>query len=308
MRIVVTGGSGRIGRVVVEHLAGRGHDVLNLDVVPPPRGASGKYLHTELAHRDVVEPRMADFGAEAVCHLGELANANRDLEERVYHRNAAADLGIKRIAYASSVQVYGQFGVGGWMGDEFGPLAPMSLPMDESEPPRPWNGYGAQKAGAELFLGSLCRRRGLSGAALRLPSVVATEDVRWWGRWGRGKQNKRHKLWELGAWLHTDDAATAFERAVTWPGEVAPWAQPGDAYAYEAFHLAAADVRPSGRDDVPVRDRMAEEFPHFPPLPVGWPTSACPLSTEKFRNATGWTPTVTADDLRAEMANVFGTD
>ena len=35
-RVVVTGGSGKLGRAVVAHLAEQGWDVVNLDRVPPP--------------------------------------------------------------------------------------------------------------------------------------------------------------------------------------------------------------------------------------------------------------------------------
>ena len=40
-RVVVTGGSGKLGRAVVTDLAAHGYDVVNLDRVAPPQGAAG---------------------------------------------------------------------------------------------------------------------------------------------------------------------------------------------------------------------------------------------------------------------------
>ena len=38
MRVLVTGAAGSIGRVVTTGLAAAGHDVVGLDLVPPPDG------------------------------------------------------------------------------------------------------------------------------------------------------------------------------------------------------------------------------------------------------------------------------
>jgi nucleoside-diphosphate-sugar epimerase len=43
MRVVVTGGSGKVGRAVVRELLARGHEVLNVDRTPPdPTGAAAR--------------------------------------------------------------------------------------------------------------------------------------------------------------------------------------------------------------------------------------------------------------------------
>ena len=38
MRIIVTGGSGKLGRAAVADLRAAGHDVWNLDIAPPQGG------------------------------------------------------------------------------------------------------------------------------------------------------------------------------------------------------------------------------------------------------------------------------
>jgi nucleoside-diphosphate-sugar epimerase len=313
MRIVVTGGSGIIGRHVVQHLAGQGHDLLNLDLARPPKDAPGEFQHTELARRDVLEPRLDAFGPEACVHLAELRHAGADLEERVYARNAEAtgtllrtlaDLGVARIAYASSCQVYGCFGPQP-KDAPASTVAPLKLPLDESEPPRPTNAYGAQKVGAELFLGAMCRRKGLHGVALRLPATHEREHLLRRGRWkqylaerhpealqGQGGFGKWIKTNELAAWLDVEDAAKAFEASVAWDG-TPPWASESNTAhsggTFAAFNVADDKVAWTPEDETtPVAELLREEIPHFPPLPTDWPARKCPLSSEAFRRATGW--------------------
>ena len=295
MRIVVTGGSGNIGSHVVRALAAAGHEVLNLDLRRPrDPDLPGRYVHTDLARRDVLEPRLADFAPDGVCHLGEIANVYQDLEERVYGRNATstgtlfqacADLGVSRIAYASSGQVYGVFG----SNDEHPSAPPLRLPLDESEPARPNNAYGAQKAGAELYLASLAHRYGLTTAALRIPGCRDYRKSRWIGRLMRHENADR--LYELGAWLDASDAGDAFARCVTWTGEP-PWS------GHESFNVAA-DTTMHRPDAPPVRAALAEHRPTYPPLPEDWPDHAAPYSSEKFKQATGWSPAVGVEDLWA---------
>src|ERR1035441_4172425 len=50
-KIAVTGGSGKAGRVVVHDLAEHGHDVLHIDLIPPPASDSlPAPAHSTAAH------------------------------------------------------------------------------------------------------------------------------------------------------------------------------------------------------------------------------------------------------------------
>ncbi|WP_218974876.1 NAD-dependent epimerase/dehydratase family protein, partial [Streptomyces sp. NP160] len=61
MHIAVTGGSGKLGRVVVADLVAHGHTVVNLDQAPPPGGPTAlpegaRFLRTDLTdHGQVLE-------------------------------------------------------------------------------------------------------------------------------------------------------------------------------------------------------------------------------------------------------------
>ena len=69
MRILVTGGSGRIGRYVVKELAVTGHDVTSVDILSPEE-RSPRFLRIDLTDAGEVYQALATVGAEAVVHLG----------------------------------------------------------------------------------------------------------------------------------------------------------------------------------------------------------------------------------------------
>ena len=304
MKIVVTGGSGNIGRAVVRHFAEGGHSVLNLDRRRPrDAGAPGEFAYCDLSRRDVLELHLARFAPEAVCHLAEIPDAIRVPEADAYAGNAAgtgtlfqtaAEMGVKRVAYASTVQVYAQFG----RLDGSPPPAPAALPMTEAEPPRPNNGYGAQKVGAEAYLAALAGRFEMTAAALRIPGCRDFLGSDWLayafrdgGRRSRGGSDG--VLHELGAWLDSRDCATAFAACVAWEeGEEGepPWQR------FEAFNVAA-DTPWRTPDSPPTRDRLAATFPGGPPLPADFPEHGAPYDSSKLRRLTAWRPAVSIDDL-----------
>ncbi|GAF99971.1 unnamed protein product, partial [marine sediment metagenome] len=69
MNVLVTGGSGHIGRYVVRELAGAGHTVTNVDLKPAP-GAPGRFLRADLTDAGQVYQALASSHAEASVHLG----------------------------------------------------------------------------------------------------------------------------------------------------------------------------------------------------------------------------------------------
>ena len=117
-KVVVTGGSGRSGRVTIRYLLECGYEVLNLDVMPPP-GPLTPFFQVDLA--DYTTTFTAMHGYDAVAHLGSDPRPDDDLftgAERFRNNtlgtykvfNAAVRLGMDRVVWASSETILVQVG------------------------------------------------------------------------------------------------------------------------------------------------------------------------------------------------------
>jgi nucleoside-diphosphate-sugar epimerase len=177
MNVLVTGGSGRIGRYVVADLVAAGHTVTNADLAPLP-ASPGAFLRIDLTDPGDVYQALAYSKSEAVIHLGAWANAGIVPDARTYGDNvrgaynvfqACADLKIQRIVYASSAQVYG-----------FAQAAPLYAPVDEDHPLRPCNSYALAKVASEGAADYFIKQFGLNILSfrfmgVRMPSEIARE-------------------------------------------------------------------------------------------------------------------------------------
>lgn len=181
MNVLVTGGSGRIGRYVVRDLVAAGHTVTNADLAPlsaMPGGLVSGFLRVDLTDPGDVYQALAYSKSDAVVHLGAWANAGIVPDTRTYGDNvrgaynvfqACADLGIQRIVYASSAQVYG-----------FAQAAPLYAPVDEDHPLRPCNSYALAKCAAEQAADYFVKQFGQNILSfrfmgVRMPSEIASE-------------------------------------------------------------------------------------------------------------------------------------
>lgn len=197
-----------IGHHVVAQLVGDGHDVVSAD----------------RAHRrfDGAETRVVDFrrredlyalleGADAVVHLANHPNSfstdpqtllSENLAINVNVCQAAADLGVGRIVFASSIQTVS--GVPP-VPPEGAPVVLPWLPADGDTPARPGNIYGLSKMLTEQMLAHYSRLHGLSAVAIRFPWVCGNpRHLRHFAGW---ETLDRHRVNELGAWLWVEDAA-----------------------------------------------------------------------------------------------------
>lgn len=180
MRVMVTGGLGRLGQSVLAELAGGGHDVLCVDLHPDHSGAGGvPVIPADLTDTGECYAVMARFRPDAVVHLAAVPAAFVRSETETYRTNAmlafnvcqvAADLGVGTVAVASSPTLMGYGNPAGWR--------PAYLPLDEDHPVAPWNAYALSKSVAEEVVRSFAVRDAGRFFAFRPCFVVAPEEWR----------------------------------------------------------------------------------------------------------------------------------
>jgi len=114
VRIAVTGGSGLIGRAVVELAIAQGHQVVSIDRVAPSTSDAVDVIEAELI--DYPSFEKAIEGCDALIHMAAIPSP-RGFPDHVVHNNnvvssynalsAAARLGINRVCQASSINAIG---------------------------------------------------------------------------------------------------------------------------------------------------------------------------------------------------------
>jgi nucleoside-diphosphate-sugar epimerase len=175
MRVVVTGGAGRIGTWLVRELAPR-HELVVFDRVAPtdlPAGVTYKLGDCDDlgAVYDVLR------GADAVVHLAAIPSNQFHPYPTVFRTNvvgtynvgeAAGRLGLRTVVAASSINALGMT-----MAER--PMAPLRVPIDENHPRRPQDAYSLSKLVDEETMLALHRRTGLRTISIRPPLVVLPE-------------------------------------------------------------------------------------------------------------------------------------
>lgn len=272
MKIVVTGGSGKLGRTVVKYLVAEGHEVLNLD-------RDGARSH------DLVVVDLKDYGQvvdavlgvddrhtgfDAIVHLGAIPAPGLVPDVATFHNNilstynvfqAARRAGIKKLVYASSETV---------LGLPFD-IDPPYMPVDEEYPARPESTYSLVKHLEEQMAIQLTRwDPELSITALRFSNVKDPED---YAAFPAFDADATLRKWNLWGYIDGRDGAQAVLRALE-------NAQPG----FEAFIIAAADTVMSR----PNAELAAEVFPGVELREVGENDTL--LSIDKARRLLGYAP------------------
>lgn len=170
-KIVVTGGSGRLGQFVIRDLLANGYQVLSLDRVPPREKLCPSWLVDLRQAGDLFE---ALKGAYGIVHLGAYQAPNLASDAETISNNvsatynvlrAAADSKVTRVVIASSTAAFGFiYAKNLW--------APEYLPLDESHPSKPQDSYGLSKVLGEQIADSMVSvYKEMTVSSLRFPGV-----------------------------------------------------------------------------------------------------------------------------------------
>ncbi|MBK8022908.1 MAG: NAD(P)-dependent oxidoreductase [Chloroflexi bacterium] len=175
MRVLITGGTGLIGKTTCEHLLAKGWQVRSLDIATRQEPAAVEHLVGDILHFDTLVEAMN--GCDAVVHLAAirapvLARASSVFEVNVAGTfnvfEAAARAGIRRVVQASSINAFGFY---------YGTVDRIIryLPVDEEHPIFTTDPYSFSKQVDEQIGDYFWRRDGISSVAMRFPAVLAPD-------------------------------------------------------------------------------------------------------------------------------------
>lgn len=165
-RVVITGGSGFVGRGAVSSFTGRGIPVTVVDHHAHPDPAV-RTVVGDLADQGVIAEALGGGDVAGVVHLAAITSVLRSVEQPAdtYRANVAMtqDLlegcrqaGVERFIMASTNAVVGDVG---------------HATVDETVPLRPLTPYGATKAACEMLLSGYAGAYGMSTCALRFTNI-----------------------------------------------------------------------------------------------------------------------------------------
>lgn len=279
MRILVTGGSGRLGTRVVRELVDHGHEVVSVDRIGPstplPAGASFRFVDLS----NVGEIAGAMHGCDAVAHLGAIPSPYSHADEVVFGNNTSATFAVLQAAHLLEISTAAIASSGSAYGTAWSPeqTYPLYAPVDEAHPMLNHDAYGLSKEVDERTAEMFARRDGMSVACLRFHWVAYLEEQV--GRPEFYRDEEHFREGGRGFWGYVDirDAARAVRLAI-------------EVGAREPFGFQAFNV--SGRDtliDEPTVDAIRRLSPGIE-IRAEFQGVASAFDTSKAKRILGWEP------------------
>lgn len=210
MKIVVTGGSGRLGQHVIRELQNHGHEVLSLDRVVPQTKLCPSWIADLTRAGDIYQ---AVRGADGMIHLAGYQAPDLAPDSETFGNNvtatynvlhAAAALRVRKVVIASSTAAFGfLYARRPWL--------PEYLPLDEKHPCKPQDPYGLSKLVGEKIAGSFAEVDEISICSLRFPGINFDPSYQGFAeRW----QDPSIKLGRFWSYIDARDAACACRLAL----------------------------------------------------------------------------------------------
>jgi nucleoside-diphosphate-sugar epimerase len=250
-KVLVTGGSGKLGRAVLRDLVTNGYEVLNVDQLPARESVCPTVKIDLTDYGQVLEAMLGGIDehrgpVDAVVHLAAIPAPGQFANSRTFRNNvpssynifeAARQAGIKNVVFASSETV---------LGLPFDTPPPYA-PVDEEYFPRPETAYSLGKLLDETMAAQFCRwDPELKMVGLRFSNVMDVEDYKGFPEFDN---DARKRKWNLWGYIDARDGAQAVRRGIE-----------AEFKGFEAFIIANADTVMSRSN----ASLMAEVFPNVP--------------------------------------------
>ncbi|WP_254863475.1 NAD-dependent epimerase/dehydratase family protein [Halovivax gelatinilyticus] len=274
--LLVTGALGGIGRWTIDDLAGS-YEIVGVDLSEPTHNPyeTVEYLAADLTEQGPAWEITAHVDPDVVVHLAAVPGAGHRGETETFLTNvsstynvltAAGEVGAD-VVWTSSEATYGVT-----FGDEARPLA--HLPIDETHPQRPLDGYGLSKVVGETIAERTSRRYGTAVTSVQpswvqIPGAYQTRAVR--ETFDLDDPAPSGSLW---SYVDVRDVATLIRRVIE-----------TDRTGHERFLATASD----NYVDVPTADAIDAAWGRLPEeCSLTGDESA--FSTTAARSELGWAP------------------
>lgn len=296
MKVMITGGNGKLAAYVVRELAPNHEIVLFARHRPADEFAQYPWIQGDLT--DFEACKRAVEGVDAIQHIGAQpwpvdhpnmraraaeqgipfdATFKTNMLGSYYLMQAAAEAGVKTVVMAGSNCALGHgFRISG------APFPIERLPIDETHPTYPEDSYSFTKRAGEDLLASFTRAYGMRTYVTRIAGICSAErrqqiaanakPVTAWSEW----------LW---CWVGSEDVASAhrllMERAEQLP--------PHDVYFLNADDTTCLE---------PTLELVERFNPALAPLVTRLEGHQSFLNCDKLKQAVGWEHKTTWRDLR----------
>ncbi|MGH7832853.1 MAG: NAD-dependent epimerase/dehydratase family protein, partial [Candidatus Binatia bacterium] len=279
MKVIVTGGSGRLGRYLIKELLEHRFDVLCIDAAEPPMNLC-QSIAADLTRAEELNGIFER--ADAVVHLARKrfpytengfdpstrtwktpdisADAQRFNDNVAITYNvlsAATAAGVEKIVCGSSLAVYGLY-------YPSTNVSPDYLPIDEDHPRRPQDPYGLSKLVGEKMCDSFCRKANVRIASLRFSGIYT--ETNWHVLDERKKDPTIRGTGALWSYVDARDAATACRLALQ-----------ADFQDHQAFNICA----PTTIMDVQTEELVRRYLPQVEGFKRGLQGNWCGYDTRK---------------------------
>lgn len=274
--IIVTGAKGGTGVSIVGELGKAGYEVTGVDTAYP-RHTDGGYKRADVLDAAGLNDLFA--GADAVVHFGSLPTDHWSSWSACFENvmmggfnvfQACANTGVKRVACASSMEVYGDL------------ARQPHMPVTEDSPTVPQSIYGSAKLRLEELAADFCRWHGMSIAGFRLGRIIYENSF----EWRLKAQTEAAGSCAECLWCYVDarDVADACRL----------WLESG-LQGFRAWNLAADDVC----IDRPAADLLRDFFPGIP-VRGELGEFQSPYVSDALKQELGWGAKYGWRDLRSE--------